>query len=164
MKGWFGWNLFKNWVLLNLTPTSTQLSATPSVLLEPKYRILIGQFPQFQAENFKFVRFDLTLAHMISWRYWFRIRTYFWNSDPKIHFWANLGRKSQSCPFCLKTGTYGVSSMLILIPTLVFWVCNPKSTFGSKNSKLSVLLENWHTWYLWRADSESGLRFSKFWP
>ena len=66
----------------------------------------------------------------------------FWNSDPKIHFWANLGRKSQSCPFCLKTGTYGVSSMLILIPTLVFWVCNPKSTFGSKNSKLSVLLEN----------------------
>ena len=88
----------------------------------------------------------------------------FWNSDPKIHFWAKLGRKSQSCPFCLKTGTYGVSSMLIVIPTLVFWVCNPKSTFGSKNSKLSVLLENWHTWYLWRADSESGLRFSKFWP
>ena len=23
----------------------------------------------------------------------------FWNSDPKIHFWANLGQKSQSCPF-----------------------------------------------------------------
>ena len=23
----------------------------------------------------------------------------FWNSDLKRHFWANLGRKSQSCPF-----------------------------------------------------------------
>ena len=28
----------------------------------------------------------------------------FWNSDPKIHFWANLGPKIQSCPFCLKIG------------------------------------------------------------
>ena len=31
----------------------------------------------------------------------------FWNFDPKIYFWANLGRKSQSCPFCLKTDTHG---------------------------------------------------------
>ena len=29
----------------------------------------------------------------------------FWNSDPKIKFWANLGPKSQSCPFCLNIGT-----------------------------------------------------------
>ena len=50
----------------------------------------------------------------------------FWNSDPKIHFWANLGSKSQSCPFCLKIGTHGISRMLILIPTLVFWIFNSK--------------------------------------
>ena len=54
----------------------------------------------------------------------------FWNSDPKINFWANLGRKSQSCPFCLKIGTHDISRMLILIPTLVFWISNPKSIFG----------------------------------
>ena len=56
----------------------------------------------------------------------------FWNSDPKIHFWANLGPKSQSCPFCLKIGTHGISRMLILIPTLIlliFWNCNPKIHF-----------------------------------
>ena len=36
--------------------------------------------------------------------------------------------------------------------------------FGPKKSKLSVLTENWYTWYLGSADSESGLRFLKFRP
>ena len=36
--------------------------------------------------------------------------------------------------------------------------------FGPKKSKLSVLIENWYTWYLGNADSESGLRFLKFRP
>ena len=34
--------------------------------------------------------------------------------------------------------------------------------FGLKKSRLSLLPENWHTWYLRGADSESGHRFSKF--
>ena len=91
----------------------------------------------------------------------------FWNFDPKIHFWANLRPKIQSCPFCRKIGTHGISRMLILIPTLVFWISNPNFLFGqiwAKKSKLSVLTENWHTWYLGSADSESGLRFLKFRP
>ena len=55
----------------------------------------------------------------------------FWNVDPKIHFWANLGPKTQSCPFCLKIGTHDdISRMLILIPTLVFWISNPNFLFG----------------------------------
>ena len=84
----------------------THLSATPSMLLEPKYRILIGQFPHFPAEIFKLVRFD-----------WIPDPNFdFWNSDLKIHFSANLGQKSESCPFCLKFSTHGVSIMLILIP------------------------------------------------
>ena len=29
----------------------------------------------------------------------------FSNFDSKIHFWANLGGKTQNCPFCLKIGT-----------------------------------------------------------
>ena len=36
--------------------------------------------------------------------------------------------------------------------------------FGPKKSKLSALTENWYTWYLGSADSESGLRFLKFRP
>ena len=51
----------------------------------------------------------------------------FW---PKIHFWANLGWKSQSCPFSLKIGMHGILMMLILIPTLVFWISDPNSIFG----------------------------------
>ena len=91
----------------------------------------------------------------------------FWNSDPKIHFWANLGPKIQSCPFCLKIGTHGISKTLILIPTLVLWIqilISILGKFGLKKSRLSVLNENWHTWYLGSADSESGLRFLKFRP
>ena len=36
--------------------------------------------------------------------------------------------------------------------------------FWLKKSKLSVLPENWHKWYLRGADSESGPGFLKFWP
>ena len=54
----------------------------------------------------------------------------FWNSDPKIHFWANLGPKSQSCLFCLKIGTHGISRMLIANPDLDFWNFEPKMQFG----------------------------------
>ena len=66
----------------------------------------------------------------------------FWNSDLKIHFWANLGPKIQSCLFCLKLGTHGISRMLIFIPALVFWISNSNFLFGIiwvQNSKLSVL-------------------------
>ena len=91
----------------------------------------------------------------------------FWNSEPTIHFWANLGPKSQRCPFCLKIGTHGISSMLILIPTLVFWISILiffLGKFGPKKSKLSVWTENWHTWYLGSADSEFGLWSLKLQP
>ena len=36
----------------------------------------IGQFPQIQAEKFKVLRFDWKLAHMISWRCWFRVQNW----------------------------------------------------------------------------------------
>ena len=51
----------------------------------------------------------------------------FWNSDPKIYFWANFGQKSESCQFCSKIVTHSISRMIILIPRLVFWISNPKS-------------------------------------
>ena len=54
----------------------------------------------------------------------------FLNFDPKIHFWANLDLKIQSCLFCLKTDTHGVSKMLILIPTLALQISNPDFLFG----------------------------------
>ena len=50
--------------------------------------------------------------------------------QPLIHFWENLGQKYQSCPFCLKVCAQCIWRMLILIPTLVFWICNPNFTFG----------------------------------
>ena len=83
----------------------------------------------------------------------------FWNSDPKIHFWANLDWKSQSCPFFLKIGTHGILMMLIFIPTLVFWISNPKSIFGKIwTKKVKVVQFSWKLahrvsrpcWFLFR--------------
>ena len=56
-------------------------------------------------------------------------RLSFWNFNPKIQFQANLGPSIQSCLFCLKIGTHGISRMLILIATLVFWISNPNFLF-----------------------------------
>ena len=120
-------------VLLNLGPTSTQLISvsieffvTPSTLLEPKYHMWLGNFPKFRWKNSKLPVFTEN---------WLEVlipnpHLDFWNLDPKIHFWANLDLKSGSCPFCLKIGAHSISGMIILIPTLVFWICNLKSIFG----------------------------------
>ena len=68
----------------------------------------------------------------------------FWNSDPKIHFWANLGRKSLVYSVWLKIGTQSVWTMLILIPTLFFSVSNPKSFFGQIwAEKIKVVHFDW---------------------
>ena len=69
----------------------------------------------------------------------------FWNSHPKIHFWANLGRKSPSCLFCLEIGTSDISRLLILIPTLVFWNFDPKSIFGQIWAKKVKVV-----WFVWK--------------
>ena len=80
----------------------------------------------------------------------------------------NLGRKIQICPFWLKIGPQGMLEVLILNPDLDFWNSNPKIHFsgkyGLKKSKLSVLSENWHTWYLRDADSYCNINFLKFQP
>ena len=36
--------------------------------------------------------------------------------------------------------------------------------FGSKKSKLFLLSNNWHIWFLGRADSKPGVSSLKFWP
>ena len=54
----------------------------------------------------------------------------FLNFLPEVYFGANLGRKSQSCLFCLKIGIWDILRMLILIATLLFWISNLESIFG----------------------------------
>ena len=84
--------------------------------------------------------------------------------------WAispNLGQKIKSCPFWQNIGTYGsyiggVDSesrlrFLKLRPQNPFLV-----KFGPKKSKLFVLSENWHTWYLEDADTYSDISFLNF--
>ena len=64
----------------------------------------------------------------------------FMNFQLKIQFWANLGKKFQICLFCLKMNTHGVWRMWILIPTLVFWISKPKSTFWQSYAQEAVNL------------------------
>ena len=54
---------------------------------------------------------------------------------PQNPFFATSGRNSQSCLFCQKIDTHGISRMLNFIPTLVFWISNPKSIFGETWAK-----------------------------
>ena len=69
----------------------------------------------------------------------------FWNSNPKIHFWANLGPKIRSCSFCLKIGAHSISRMQILNPELQFWNSNPKThfweNFGWKSQSCLLFLK-----------------------
>ena len=86
----------------------------------------------------------------------------FWNSDPKIHFWANLGPKIQKCLFCLKIGTHGISDADSESGPrfLKFWPQNPfLGKFWLKKSMLLVFLENWHAWHLDDADSYPNISF-----
>ena len=127
-----------------LHPTSTQLHLPPPSSFRPLPSSL--QYPQ-QYLNQNIAR-NWALSPNLgrktkSCLFWLKIGTHgilevlipnpgldFWNSDPKIHFWANLCPKIQSCLFCLKIGTHGISRMLIFIPTLVFWISNPNFLFG----------------------------------
>ena len=165
-----------------LISTSTQLHPPPPSSFQPPPSSL--QHPQ-QYLNQNIARnwaISPNLGRKIkSCPFWLKIGTHnildvsipnpdldFWNSDSKIHFWANLGPKRQSYRFFLKIGTHGFSRMLILIPILVYWVFNPKihfwGKFGPKKSKLSVLPENWQTWYLEDADSYFHICFLNFKP
>ena len=69
----------------------------------------------------------------------------FGNSEPKIQYLGKFGPKNSSRPFCLKIGTHGIWRMLILIPTLVFWICNPKSIFGQIWAKKVKVV-----WFRWK--------------
>ena len=55
-----------------------------------------------------------------------------WNSSPKIHFWANLCRKSQSCQFFLKLAHMASWPYWFLFQhsNIVFWIFKPKSFLG----------------------------------
>ena len=95
-----------------------------------KFEILISFFGKFGLKKSK-----LSVLTE-NWHIWylgsadFESRLRFLKFWPKIHFWVNLGRKSQSCPFSRIIGMHGILMMLILIPTLVFWISDPKSIFG----------------------------------
>ena len=91
----------------------------------------------------------------------------FWISDPKSIFgkiwtkkvkvvqfgWKLAHRVSRRCWFLFQ---HYVSKFPTLNPFL--------DKFGSKNSKLFILTENWHTWYIEDADSYSGNSFLNHQP
>ena len=79
----------------------------------------------------------------------------FWNFDPKIHFWSNLGPKSQRC-WKLAHMVSWKCRFRIRTWLLKFWPQNSfLGKFCPKKSKLLILIENWHTWYIEDADSYS---------
>ena len=136
------------WVLLNRAPTSTNLISTSTQLHPPppsssQYSPSSLQHPQ-QYSNQNIARNWAVSPNLgqknqsfltENWHTWYtggsdsEFRLIFLKLWPKINFWANLGPKSQSCLFCMKIGTYDISRMSILFPTLVFWISYQRSIF-----------------------------------
>ena len=96
----------KTWVLLNRAPTSTQLHPPPpnSIQLHPPPP------SSFQPPHSSFQPPPSSLQH--PQRYKNQNITRNWTISP------NLGRKIQSCPFCLKIDTHGILELLIPNPDL----------------------------------------------
>ena len=119
--------LFPYWLLLNRASTSTrlisdstQLSTIPSTLLELNFCTQLGNFPKFRPKNSKLSVFPENRHTWYLDDADFYSNISFLNFQTLTYFWLNLCQTCQSCPFCLKIGTHGISRMLILIPTLVF--------------------------------------------
>ena len=124
-------------VLLNRAPSSTQLISvstdffsTPSALLKPEYHMYLGNFPKIRQKDSKMS------VLLENWYTWYLESAHsesalrflkFWPQNP---FFGKCEPKSKTCLFCPQIGAHNISRMLILIPTLVFWVSNLKSIFG----------------------------------
>ena len=89
----------------------------------------------------------------------------FQNVGRKIQSWQKIGTDGILVVlilFYLKIRTHSIWRILILIPTSIFWIGDPKSIFGqiwAKKSKLSDLHENCPLRYLKGADSYSDVSF-----
>ena len=104
----------------NLHPALTSsFQPPPSSLQHPQRYLCKSIFGQIWAEKVKGVCFpdNLHKWYLEDADSYFNIS--FLIFETKIHFWVNLGQKSQSCLSCLKIGTHGILRMWILIPTLV---------------------------------------------
>ena len=70
-----------------------------------------------------------------NWHTWYfggvdsESRLRFLKFRPQNPFWANLGPKIQSRPFCLKIGTQSISRVMIPNPDLDFWDSDLKIHF-----------------------------------
>ena len=101
---------------------STEFFPTPSTLLEPKYHMQLGNFLKFRWKNSK-----LSVLPE-NWHTWYlggadsKSTIRFLKFRAQNLFLDKFGPKSKNCPFALKIGTHSISRMIILIPTLVFWI------------------------------------------
>ena len=128
-----------------LISASTLLSATPSTIFEPKYHTWLGNFPKFRLKHSKLsILSENWLTRYVGGAD-SESRLRFLKFRPQNPFLGKFGLKMSNCPFCLKIGTHGISRMLILIPTLIFWNSNPKIYFwanlGQKSQSCAFCLK-----------------------
>ena len=130
-----------------LISASTQLSATPSVLLEPKYRTYLGNFPKFRP---KILKLSILIEN---WKIW-----YIGGADSESRVLGQISTRKVKEVLVLfenwhslllkDAGSYSSISFLNL------GLQNPfLEKFGPKKSNLLFLRENWNNWYLEDVDS-----------
>ena len=134
-----------------LISASTQLSATPSVLLEPKYRTYLGNFPKCRP---KILKLSILIEN---WKIWC-----IGGADSESRLFGQISTRKVEEVLVLfenwhilllkDAGSYSSISFLNLGPQNPFL-----GKFGPKKSNLLFLLENRHNWYLEDVDSYSNI-------
>ena len=105
------------------------------------------RFLKFWPQNLFFGKFGPKKSKMSvlseNWYTWYLKHVDSYSNISFLNF-KSFGQKSQSCPCFLKIGMHGILTMLIFIPTLVFWISNPKSIFGQiLAKKVKVVCFTW---------------------
>ena len=136
--------------------TSIQLSATPTTLLEPKYRTQLDNFPKFRPKNLK-----LSILTE-NWHTWYmgsadsESRLRFLKFRPQNSFLSKFGPKKSMLSFLLENwykwyledaDSYSDTNFLNFQPKIHFW--------ANLDKKVKVAPENWHIWDLEDDDSYS---------
>ena len=122
-----------------------------------------SRFPRFRTScNLFWFYFTRQILYVFTLKLYLCSR----NNNNNYNFWQIWARKYKSCPFCLKMDTISQGCWFRIQTLWNFLKFPPQNPFlgkfGAKISKVSVLYENWYTWYLKDADSYSNITFLNF--
>ena len=122
----------------------------------------IPNIKKISNEHFNLCEAEISLDEIIKFRWNHKILKQIINLQLIMALQQNFKRVLLNCAPSSIHLHPALCNTLNVIRSIISHVIGQFSKFGPKNWKLSILTENWHRWYLGRANSESGLKFWEF--